>query len=57
MDSKGNRTFEGHDLTEREIRVLEAVVRAYVETAEPAGSRSVARLSGLGVSPATIGIP
>ncbi len=44
----------GQDLTEREIRVLEAVVRAYVETAEPAGSRSVARRSGLGVSPATI---
>lgn len=42
------------ELTEREISVLEAVVRAYVETAEPAGSRSVARLSGLGVSAATI---
>ncbi len=44
----------GQDLTEREIRVLEAVVQAYVETAEPAGSRSVARLSGLGVSAATV---
>ena len=44
----------GQDLSEREIRVLEAVVRTYVETAEPAGSRSVARQSGLGVSPATI---
>jgi heat-inducible transcriptional repressor len=45
---------EGQDLTEREIRVLEAVVQAYVETAEPAGSRTVARRSKLGVSPATI---
>jgi heat-inducible transcriptional repressor len=44
----------GQDLTEREIAVLEAVVQAYVETAEPAGSRTVARRSGLGVSPATI---
>jgi heat-inducible transcriptional repressor len=44
----------GQDLTEREIRVLEAVVQTYVETAEPAGSRSVARRSGLGVSPATV---
>jgi len=44
----------GEDLTEREVLVLEAVVQAYVETAEPAGSRSVARRSGLGVSPATI---
>lgn len=44
----------GQDLSDREIRVLKAVVQAYVETAEPAGSRTVARRSGLGVSPATI---
>jgi len=54
MDASGAGRTVGHDLTEREIRVLEAVVRTYVETAEPAGSRSVARQSGLGVSPATI---
>ncbi|MGM0668753.1 MAG: heat-inducible transcriptional repressor HrcA [Gemmatimonadota bacterium] len=42
------------ELTDREIRVLEAVVQTYVETAEPAGSRMVARRCGLGVSPATI---
>src|SRR5919202_6663083 len=41
-------------LNERERRVLEAVIRAYVETAEPAGSRMISRASGLGVSPATI---
>lgn len=41
-------------LTEREHRVLEAVVRTYVETAEPAGSRTVARRFKLGISPATI---
>jgi heat-inducible transcriptional repressor len=41
-------------LTEREERVLEAVIRTYVETAEPAGSRTVAKRHGLGVSPATI---
>ena len=54
MDVTGNIRTVGQDLTDREIRVLEAVVQAYVETAEPAGSRSVARRSGLGVSPATI---
>ncbi len=44
-----------HDpLTERELRVLEAVVQNYVETAEPVGSRSLARRVGLGVSAATI---
>lgn len=41
-------------LTEREARILEAVIRTYVETAEPAGSRTVAKRHGLGVSPATI---
>ncbi len=43
-----------HELSEREIRVLQAVVQTYVETAEPAGSRTVARRFDLGVSPATI---
>lgn len=42
------------ELTERERRVLEAVIQAYVETAEPAGSRTLSRRFGLGVSPATI---
>jgi len=41
-------------LSDRERRVLEAVIQLYVETAEPAGSRFVARRFGLGVSPATI---
>ena len=44
----------GESLTDREHRVLEAVVRTYVETAEPAGSRTVARRFRLGISPATI---
>jgi heat-inducible transcriptional repressor len=41
-------------LNKRERRVLEAVIRSYVETAEPAGSRTLSRRFGLGVSPATI---
>lgn len=44
----------GHDLNDRERQVLEAVVRTYVETAEPAGSRTVSRKHDLGVSPATV---
>src|ERR671932_211271 len=42
------------ELSERERRVLEAVIQSYVETAEPAGSRTLSRRFGLGVSPATI---
>ena len=44
----------GEELTERERRVLTAVIQSYVETAEPAGSRLISRRFGLGVSPATI---
>src|SRR5437879_13104356 len=42
------------ELTPRERRVLEAVIQTYVQTAEPAGSRTLSRRFGLGVSPATI---
>jgi len=42
------------ELTDRERQILEAVIRFYVESAEPAGSRSISRRFGLGVSPATI---
>ena len=42
------------ELSERERQVLEAVIRSYVETAVPAGSRTLSRRFGLGVSPATI---
>lgn len=41
-------------LSDRELKVLEAVVQTYIETAEPAGSQTIARRFGLGVSPATI---
>ena len=42
------------ELTDRERQVLEAVIQSYVETAEPAASRTLSRRFGLGVSPATI---
>ncbi|HWC73001.1 MAG TPA: heat-inducible transcriptional repressor HrcA [Gemmatimonadales bacterium] len=41
-------------LTERERAVLEAVIETYVQTAEPAGSRTIAKRYQLGLSPATI---
>src|SRR6186713_965391 len=42
------------ELSERERKVLEAVIESYVQTAEPAGSRTIARRFPLGVSAATI---
>lgn len=48
------RREERKPLSDRERSVLEAVVRTYVETAEPAGSRTLTRRYDFGVSPATI---
>lgn len=44
----------GDELSDRERQVLDAVVRTYVSTAEPAGSRTVCRRFDLGVSAATV---
>jgi heat-inducible transcriptional repressor len=41
-------------LTDRERSVLEAVIATYVDTAEPAGSRTISRRFGLALSPASI---
>ena len=41
-------------LDERKRRILKAVTHDYISTAEPVGSRTIARRHGLGVSPATI---
>jgi len=41
-------------LNEREKTILEAVVHIYITTAEPVGSRTVAKRLGLNLSPATI---
>ena len=40
--------------SERRAKVLEAIVRDYVSTREPVGSRSIVERYDLGVSPATI---
>lgn len=42
------------DLSERKLKILQAIINDYVQNAEPVGSRSIAKKYGLGVSPATI---
>jgi len=54
MPSRNDNRGSPESLNERELQVLEAVVRAYVERAEPAGSRTISRDYDLGVSPATV---
>lgn len=41
-------------LTERKLRILEFIVREYIQTAEPIGSRTVSKNKALNVSAATI---
>ncbi|HSH74525.1 MAG TPA: heat-inducible transcriptional repressor HrcA [Longimicrobiales bacterium] len=54
MSGLGPKKMVGTELSDRERQVLEAVVRTYVSTAEPAGSRTVSRGFDLGISAATV---
>ncbi len=42
------------DLTERKLKILQAIIGDYVRTAEPVGSRTLSKKYDLGISPATI---
>ncbi|MCL2852079.1 MAG: heat-inducible transcriptional repressor HrcA [Defluviitaleaceae bacterium] len=41
-------------LNERKIRILEAIINDYINTAEPIGSRTIAKKYNMGISSATI---
>jgi len=41
-------------LTDRKKKILQIIIEDYIETAEPVGSRTIARKHNLGLSPATI---
>lgn len=43
-----------YDMYERKIKILEAIIRDYINTGEPVGSRTIAKKYDLGVSSATI---
>ena len=57
MTSLNHSDTVGTDLTDRERQVLEAVVRTYVDTAEPAGSRTVSSVLTLGCRPRQFATP
>jgi heat-inducible transcriptional repressor len=46
--------FSGHDIDARARRLLRTLISQYLSDGEPVGSRTLARSSGLEVSPATI---
>ena len=37
-------------LNERKIQILQAIINDYIETAEPVGSRTIAKKYNLGIS-------
>ena len=41
-------------MTERKFAILEAIINDYIQTAEPIGSRTIAKKYGMGISSATI---
>lgn len=41
-------------LDDRKIKILQAIIKDYIDTAEPVGSRTLSKKYSLGVSPATI---
>ncbi|KAB3530742.1 heat-inducible transcriptional repressor HrcA [Alkaliphilus serpentinus] len=42
------------ELNERKLKILQAIIKDYIYTAEPVGSRTITKRYNLGVSPATI---
>jgi heat-inducible transcriptional repressor len=43
-----------NDLSERQIKILRAIIEEYMKTASPVGSETLDKKFGLGVSPATL---
>jgi len=46
--------FTMHELDERKLKILQAIIRNYLETGEPVGSRTISKLTDLNLSSATI---
>lgn len=42
------------DLSERKLKILQAIIQDFVQSAEPVGSRTLSKKYNLGISPATI---
>ena len=42
------------ELDERKLKILQAIIRNYMETGEPVGSRTISKYSDLNLSSATI---
>ena len=43
-----------HELNERKLKILHAIIKTYLETGEPVGSRTISKYTDLNLSSATI---
>ena len=43
-----------HGLSERKLKILHAIIKTYLETGEPVGSRTISKYTDLNLSSATI---
>ena len=48
------RMDEEFELDERKTKILDAIIRNYLETGEPVGSRTISKYTDLNLSSATI---
>ena len=46
--------IEKHELSERKLKILHAIIKNYLETGEPVGSRTISKYTDLNLSSATI---
>ena len=54
MSDNNKKDGDTMDLTERQLNILKAIVKDYVETAEAVGSRTISKKYDFGISAATI---
>lgn len=54
MSANKNQGSDYMQLNERKVKILQAIITDYVDTAEPVGSRTISKKYDLGVSSATI---
>ena len=50
----GRQTVAEHGLSDRKMKILHAVIKNYLETGEPVGSRTISKYTDLNLSSATI---
>ena len=50
----GKMADENMELDERKVKILDAVIRNYLATGEPVGSRTISKYTDLNLSSATI---